>query len=255
MGDGLRTFLRYGQLVVELDARAIVIGRATGCDILLEDDLASREHCRIEIVDDRVVLTDLESKNGVLVNGVVVSGTEELHHGDCVTVGTQQIVLMRQHREPRMTPATGARRPRILEEDDDHEHQSTAQGDIFQILRGAASASLAANDLLGAETTARNLFVAARATATRRAELPRGVLDDAIGIALELAERSGDVRWIEQALELLVAFRATLSPERASRLARITQRVGAPHRALAEYVRSARELGGDDPSIAILETL
>lgn len=250
--DGLRTFLRYGQIVVELRDAPIVIGRASSCDIVLDDELASREHCRIAVDGDRVLVTDLGSKNGVLVNGVPVSGEQALHHGDCVTVGTAQLVLMRQHRAPKMTPAAGAQRPSRRAS----AHEPTTRGDILEILHRAAATSLDEGDLLGAETTARNLFVVLRANASRGRDLPRGALDDAIAIAIELGERSGEARWLEQALDATVAFRSTLSPAHARRLAEVASRVGAPRRALDEYLRSARDVGGEsEPSLVFLAGL
>src|SRR5712692_594243 len=67
------------------------IGRQGDNDINLEDDLVSRRHCSIQLLDGRVVLRDLESKNGTLVNGEAIS-EKVLRHGDVLKVGSSTFI-------------------------------------------------------------------------------------------------------------------------------------------------------------------
>lgn len=248
----IRSFLRYGQTVVELGDEPMVLGRSPSCHLVVDDELASREHCRVEIAGERVLLTDLASRNGVLVNGERVKGTQELHHGDSITIGTQLLVLWRQHRTPRLTQGIASNRPPV----DDDEREATREGDIFQILHGAAQASLESDDVLGAETSARNFFVALRAAIGRGRAVPTRVLAEAIGLGLELADRSGEVRWLEQVLEVLIAARKTLAAEPASRFAELARRLGRPERVLDDYLRVAEDVGGaTDGSVQILRLI
>jgi pSer/pThr/pTyr-binding forkhead associated (FHA) protein len=53
----------------DLPNRTIVIGRAPDADIVLEDQFASRHHAEIRYVDGAYQIYDLNSKNGVLLNG------------------------------------------------------------------------------------------------------------------------------------------------------------------------------------------
>ncbi len=250
--DRLRTFLRYGQLVIELGARPLLVGRSGTCDIVLDDELASREHCKIELLGENALLTDFESRNGVLVNGVKVDRTQELHHGDCITIGRQQLLLARLRRAPSMTPPTGEQRLRF----DSDGPEATRQGDIFTILHGAALSSMASRDLLTAEASARNLFVAIRGATARGRILPDGVLPAAVDLGLALAEQSGEATWLDQVLEVLVATREPLSENVARRFATLAERVGTPARMRDEYVKMAREVGGpNEPSARILVRL
>jgi pSer/pThr/pTyr-binding forkhead associated (FHA) protein len=55
--------------VVELPPApaCLIVGRGEGCDVVLADGDASRQHCELVIDADGVLLRDLGSKNGVLV--------------------------------------------------------------------------------------------------------------------------------------------------------------------------------------------
>jgi pSer/pThr/pTyr-binding forkhead associated (FHA) protein len=64
----------------------LVIGRGDGCDILLDDRDASRQHVEIVRDTDGVTARDLGSKNGFLLGGRAVT-ERKLRHGDEITVG------------------------------------------------------------------------------------------------------------------------------------------------------------------------
>ena len=47
-----------------------VIGRSEGCDVVLNLEGISRQHCKVEVVDEEnIFVTDLGSTNGVMING------------------------------------------------------------------------------------------------------------------------------------------------------------------------------------------
>ena len=55
-----------------LEHGALVIGTAADCDLVLTDDTVSGRHCELILRNDQVVVRDLGSRNGVLLNGVRV---------------------------------------------------------------------------------------------------------------------------------------------------------------------------------------
>ena len=70
----------------------VTIGRADNASIVLSDRWVSRNHCQLELVEDRVVLRDLGSKHGTFVNGKkVVEST--LNLGDQIDVGLTSFVV------------------------------------------------------------------------------------------------------------------------------------------------------------------
>lgn len=48
------------------------IGRAAGCDLVLPDLSISRRHAVIRVDGEGVVLVDMDSRNGITVNGARV---------------------------------------------------------------------------------------------------------------------------------------------------------------------------------------
>ena len=71
------------------------IGRATIADLVLDAALVSRVHCRLEANDETLEVIDLESTNGVYVNGERVS-RRHLIPGDRLRVGRVELAVGRQ---------------------------------------------------------------------------------------------------------------------------------------------------------------
>ena len=73
---------------VELDSRALTLGRATSNDLALTgDEYASSRHARIEPRRDGIWIHDLGSTNGTYVNGIRIDRPRRLAPGDVVRVG------------------------------------------------------------------------------------------------------------------------------------------------------------------------
>ncbi len=69
-----------------------VIGRRDDCDIVLNGPKVSRRHAQISSSADGLLLVDLASVNGTLLNGVEITSAR-LSHGDVVTIGTHDLRL------------------------------------------------------------------------------------------------------------------------------------------------------------------
>lgn len=67
--------------------RRYLVGRADGCDLILFGEHVSREHAAFLRRWDGVVVSDLGSRNGVLVNGQAIPGDLKLADGDRIEVG------------------------------------------------------------------------------------------------------------------------------------------------------------------------
>jgi len=65
---------------------SVTIGRGDTCHIQLDDELISREHCRLQITRDIVRVVDLGSRNGTFVNGARVQQPTRLRHGDRIKI-------------------------------------------------------------------------------------------------------------------------------------------------------------------------
>ena len=65
-----------------------LIGRSPSCDLEIPDRTMSRQHAMLEVVDDeRIYLTDLDSRNGTMVNGERIMNTVRLKPDDVVSFG------------------------------------------------------------------------------------------------------------------------------------------------------------------------
>src|SRR3989442_13589194 len=85
----MRLIAVYGPLrgsVFTVDTEFFLKQR-TAYDIDLEDDLVSRRHCSLKAEDRGIVLRDLGSRNGTLLNDAPVSEAV-LGHGDRIPAGS-----------------------------------------------------------------------------------------------------------------------------------------------------------------------
>ncbi len=71
------------------------IGRAAGCELTIDSSSVSRHHAVLRLGSRDAIIEDLNSTNGVLVNGRRVS-RQLLHHGDLVVIGEIQFRFVRR---------------------------------------------------------------------------------------------------------------------------------------------------------------
>ena len=76
----------------------VVIGRSSGCHLVLGDDTVSRRHAELRLEGGRWLLRDLGSANGTLVNGRRVVEAE-VRPGDVVHLGGARLRLYYAHGE------------------------------------------------------------------------------------------------------------------------------------------------------------
>jgi predicted component of type VI protein secretion system len=91
----MRFRLRYQHHDLALGDGEFVVGRSAGCQLSLDDPLVSRRHAMLVVTKDAVTVEDLESRNGVIVNGERISAKTLLQPGDKILIGSQELVLLR----------------------------------------------------------------------------------------------------------------------------------------------------------------
>jgi predicted component of type VI protein secretion system len=72
-----------------LDKPILLVGRHPECDIQIDSRKISRRHCCIAQVNDTFIVRDLESTNGIRVNGEKITEAH-LRHGDELTIGNHR---------------------------------------------------------------------------------------------------------------------------------------------------------------------
>jgi CheY-like chemotaxis protein len=153
-----------------------LIGRGTDCEIHLFDPALSRHHCRLLLRDDRLVIEDLGSRNGTLVNGQKVTEPRVLAEGDSIGVGAS-VFAVRLHAELNV----GVPR-RVLVVEDDADTADT----LAMLLRGWG------HDVQVARNGERALAAArARRPDTVLLDLNLGNGPDGLEVAFRLRDEAG----------------------------------------------------------------
>ncbi|WP_240360238.1 sigma 54-interacting transcriptional regulator [Pyxidicoccus caerfyrddinensis] len=118
---------RLSLLVLEGSSSSIVplprdgtldIGRGAGVELLVQDASVSRRHARLRVVDGEARIADLNSHNGVRVNGELISGEQVLRNGDVAMLGDVTLVFQRRDIPPpqRLLLDAATLRDRLAEE-------------------------------------------------------------------------------------------------------------------------------------------
>jgi pSer/pThr/pTyr-binding forkhead associated (FHA) protein len=79
---------------IEIAAESAVVGRHSESDVRLNDADVSRRHCRIALEDGLWRVRDLESTNGIFLNGVSMKDAV-LYPGDRLRIGSAEFVVER----------------------------------------------------------------------------------------------------------------------------------------------------------------
>jgi DNA-binding CsgD family transcriptional regulator len=92
-----RFHLRHQEKLVPVLPGELLIGRAPDCALRLNDGLVSRHHARLRLEDEELVVEDLSSRNGVLVNERKIHGPVALSHGDVIGIGLASLEVVDDH--------------------------------------------------------------------------------------------------------------------------------------------------------------
>ncbi len=98
----LYPFKAYSNIeqVYPLTKKTVTIGRHTASDITLSFMVVSRQHARIEHHEDAVILTDLNSSNGTLINNRRIK-SRSLEEGDVISFGNIEFYYTHESSEER----------------------------------------------------------------------------------------------------------------------------------------------------------
>lgn len=77
-----------------------ILGRGSGCDIVIDDPGISRKHLEIDITDNGVIARDLGSTNGTYVEGHQVPAATLLD-GNTITIGRTRILYWASSQDQR----------------------------------------------------------------------------------------------------------------------------------------------------------
>ena len=72
-----------------LDKPESIIGRDASCDMVIDDPLISKKHCKITLVDDQghYHIEDMDSTNSTYLNGKLLKKPAHIVYGDRIIIG------------------------------------------------------------------------------------------------------------------------------------------------------------------------
>lgn len=86
--------LRFNLQEIDLRPGRTTLGRAAECPITIEDPLVSRHHAEIHVGETGCLLVDLDSRNGVRVNGTRITAPTVLRANDRIRLGRDELVIL-----------------------------------------------------------------------------------------------------------------------------------------------------------------
>ena len=84
-----------GERRIKVERERTTLGRSRDADIFIPDQWLSRMHAEILMDRGGLVIADLGSKNGTLVNGSRIQGPTPLRKGDQIKLGDHMVTVQR----------------------------------------------------------------------------------------------------------------------------------------------------------------
>jgi HD-GYP domain-containing protein (c-di-GMP phosphodiesterase class II) len=116
----VRSGKEVGRTVQVATGQSISLGRLKGCDVVVDDEAASRRHCTITGRESACIVADLQSANGTFVNEKRIA-TIELQPGDQLRIGSTVLELvdaMTQEPQVKARAAPHLAQPRRIAQQD-----------------------------------------------------------------------------------------------------------------------------------------
>lgn len=76
-----------------LAAGEVTVGRDPSCDVVLNDESVSRQHCKLSVSGTSVTVADVASRNGTFVDGARVGGAARVGPDNVLQVGNVHLVV------------------------------------------------------------------------------------------------------------------------------------------------------------------
>ena len=222
----MRFRLRYLQHDLELSEGQFAVGRNATCQLSLDDPLVSRRHALLTVSEEGVMIEDLSSRNGVLVNGRRIQGRVALQVGDRILIGAQELTLLQGRAAsseqkttsgnlanmtlPKMQPALKHPLPPEsgappAESSVDVEPSMIRRADAFKLLGGVAEKALAMGRALEAERLLASPLADVIEASRGGRKLPSSLVDQAAKFSSKLATATGKGAWADYVIELYAA--------------------------------------------------
>jgi pSer/pThr/pTyr-binding forkhead associated (FHA) protein len=242
-GEPMRFNLILGGTTIPIGETGAVLGRSVACSVRLDGEGVSRRHARLMVKDNFVLIEDLGSVIGVLVNGELIVGPQRLKGGDIITIGRHELGFSAQHSTRPPAPKGPKPLDSIWEgdENDYGDGAATALDSLILLVGPDVARLLEAGRVDKAERFFEQPFVSTLNAAKRTRDIEPRTNRQAATLALRLARATGRTRWVDSLLELQVAAKTALPVDLLGDLATTVNEVGATNvKALRSCIAMAR---------------
>jgi pSer/pThr/pTyr-binding forkhead associated (FHA) protein len=255
----MRFRLRYMQHDLELAEGEFVVGRNASCQLSLDDPLVSRRHARLLVQPTGVLLEDLQSRNGVLVNGQRIHGQLPVDAGDRILIGTQELTLLASPESNEVKARSKVTMPKVPAASPTHhtpspvsvapdssiseefETSMVRRADAFNLLAGVAEKALAMGRILEAERLLASPLTDVIEASRAGKRITPMLVDQAARFSAKLATATGKGAWADYVIELYAAQKrpapAPVIDELYNALRRVTS---IDLQRLREYIENLR---------------
>ena len=215
----MRFRLRYMQHDLELPDGEFAVGRNASCQLSLDDPLVSRRHALLVVDEHGVTLEDLESRNGVLVNGSRITEKVHLEAGDLILIGTQEMTLVATQiapgeqalnrrlkmTMPKIPVHSSSSLPPSGKSESEFEPSMVRRFDAFQLLGSVAEKALAMGRAVEAERLLASPLGDVIEASRAGKHVTPSLVDQAAWFSAKLATATGKGAWADYVIELYFA--------------------------------------------------
>jgi pSer/pThr/pTyr-binding forkhead associated (FHA) protein len=247
-----RFWLEYEGQKIELRRGRLLVGRSSGCQLVLEDSMVSRRHAELLVTEDSVTVVDLGSVNGVYLNSRRVRESQRMKEGDRLQIGQREFVLESMTRATmpssieRSTAETLHGDPVDRRSSRAESEDQTHVGDVFDVLGSVADKVLALDRGDEAERILSGVLISVQREAAAGKELSTPVSERAATYAVRIASATGRASWLDYTIDLYAKLGRVLPLAVVDQLYDVVRKArGMNVNALREYVASleTKELG------------
>jgi hypothetical protein len=226
----LKFLLRHGSRELDLPNGRFIIGRADDAALALDDPLVSRHHAAIDVAGSIATLVDLDSRNGVRVNGKKITREHVLAPGDRIAVGSSELLLALPRDSAAQAPV----------------HAPTLRMSAFGLLGALADKAFALGRGDEAERLLGPQLEHLLADVERGKKHDPALVDRACGYALKIANMTGSAAWIDRVYRFYRAAGRLCPSAIVDELYAVVRKVKQPNVAeLRAYLAAIREREGE----------
>jgi hypothetical protein len=260
-----RSFVLKAPIVVvtsngewELEKGSLVVGRAGDANMVVDDPLVSRVHARLSVLpDDRVIVEDLHSTNGLFINGMrMARPTAGLSEGDRLLIGTTEISVFSTRASatmpigkriggvkltPQPRPAVNPKPPAATQTAQPVSKgvPTTERSDAVELVGLLAGRLMASGHPLEATRVLSEHLNNVLLGASAGLSVPENVLEHATRYAIDLYGWTRRPSWIDYPIELHVACQQMPSDASLDLLEAVYKTASGVDQGLVEYLVQA----------------